>query len=664
LHAGKVILIDEAHNLIETINQLHSAELSVPQIDAAAAAIAAYMRRYQTQLSGKNLYYINILSAVLAKVRKVLCPKAPKAAPAVAAAAIPSAPAPSIDAAGAVGSKAISTTTAATSSSTASSTAGTTTSSTLTVNDFLFKSGLDSVNLFKLKRHITETNLVNKIGGFAEAQARVTANAAGTVHIHGTAKGPAAFTAVVAALRCALELVLCLTNIEGDGRIFLLNIAPSAGSTSTAAQSTASSTTATVSGVTNVGTSCEKTATPPSVRYLMLNPSVHFASIVAQARSVVLLGGTMQPFSYFTSLLFPTVPRERLRLLSCEHVVPASQVGAMIVPYAEVDGAYSTGTSGGHASLPGTQHKRVTFEFTYDKRLQLEMTNALFAALVEICVNTPGGVVVFCTSFQYLDSLLTRWRSSRMLPKLDAIKRVLAESRASSSNTSTGTEEDGAVGCSGDTAWEGYKQQIEKNPVEGALLFSVINGKLSEGINFSDQLARCVVVVGLPYPDVRDPVLQEKMRYVSAQDTAGASGPARVGGTSVPGGSVSGSGATAMVSASSSGGSVSPAGRRLCESICMKAVNQSIGRAIRHVRDYACVVLLDRRYQQEQFRSLLPAWILRSVRSAVSHSGGGSGGSVSSAGGAGYGKQTAGAEGESVSLGKGLKDFFALQQHK
>jgi chromosome transmission fidelity protein 1 len=287
------------------------------------------------------------------------------------------------------------------------------------VNDFLFKSGLDSVNLFKLKRHITETNLVNKIGGFAEAQARVTANTTGMVHIHGTAKGPAVFTAVVAALRCALELVMCLTNTEGDGRIFLLSIAPAAVSTSAAAQSTASSTAtgiATGPATTAAGTAGEKIATAPSVRYVMLNPSVHFAPIVAQARSVVLLGGTMQPFTYFTSLLFPTVPRERLRLLSCEHVVPASQVGAMIVPYAEVDGASSSACSGGHACLPGTTHRRVNFEFTYDKRLQVEMTNALFAALVEICANTPGGVVVFCTSFQYLDTLLPRWRSSRMLP--------------------------------------------------------------------------------------------------------------------------------------------------------------------------------------------------------------------------------------------------------
>jgi hypothetical protein len=41
----------------------------------------------------------------------------------------------------------------------------------------------------------------------------------------------------------------------------------------------------------------------------------------------------------------------------------------------------------------------------------------------------------------------------------------------------------------------------------------------------------------------------------------------------------------------------------------MKAVNQCIGRAIRHQNDYAAMILLDKRYQAQHVRMALPAWI-------------------------------------------------------
>ena len=41
----------------------------------------------------------------------------------------------------------------------------------------------------------------------------------------------------------------------------------------------------------------------------------------------------------------------------------------------------------------------------------------------------------------------------------------------------------------------------------------------------------------------------------------------------------------------------------------MKAVNQSIGRSIRHARDYASIVLVDQRYARSSVREKLPDWI-------------------------------------------------------
>ena len=49
---------------------------------------------------------------------------------------------------------------------------------------------------------------------------------------------------------------------------------------------------------------------------------------------------------------------------------------------------------------------------------------------------------------------------------------------------------------------------------KGALLFAVIGAKLSEGLNFADDLARGVVIVGLPFANLGSPELKERLKYV------------------------------------------------------------------------------------------------------------------------------------------------------
>lgn len=108
--------------------------------------------------------------------------------------------------------------------------------------------------------------------------------------------------------------------------------------------------------------------------------------------------------------------------------------------------------------------------------------------------------------------------------------------------------------------------------INGAIIFSVIGGRLSEGMNFSDDLGRCILVVGLPFPNKSNPDLIEKMNYLNKQSGSSASSD-------------------------------------YYENICIKAVNQSIGRAIRHINDFATVLLLDSRFHRQNIVRKLPEWL-------------------------------------------------------
>lgn len=51
----------------------------------------------------------------------------------------------------------------------------------------------------------------------------------------------------------------------------------------------------------------------------------------------------------------------------------------------------------------------------------------------------------------------------------------------------------------------------------GAVIFAVCRGKLSEGLDFSDDAARSVVLVGIPYPMFFDPKTILKRHYLDSK---------------------------------------------------------------------------------------------------------------------------------------------------
>ncbi|CAM9905430.1 unnamed protein product, partial [Ectocarpus sp. 12 AP-2014] len=358
----------------------------------------------------------------------------------------------------------------------------------------------------------------------------------------------------VSALQTVEAFLDALTNASRDGRVLATFGGQEVGGRSSSRDS--------VGGSGGRGATAGKNTTQdeeePSVKFLMLNPAVHFDEIVQKARAMVLVGGTMQPTGDLVRQLFSSVEPSRVEVFSCGHVIPRENLLPLCV---------SKGPSG------------KTFNFTFHRRGTDEQLDELGRLMTNVCKLVPGGVVCFLASYGYLDQVLQRWKASGTLRQLNKLKSVFSEPR-SAKDVDAVLREFSLAARAG--AWKPTTSGGGgggSSSSGGALLLSVVGAKMSEGINFSDDLARCVVMVGLPYPDKRDAELKQKMAYL---DEASPSSRGR-------------------------------AGREYYSSICMRAVNQSIGRSIRHAGDYASILLVDERYKDDQVVRLLPGWIAERV---------------------------------------------------
>ncbi|NXW79524.1 DDX11 helicase, partial [Hirundo rustica] len=493
----QVVIIDEAHNLIDTITCIHSAEISGSQLCCAHSQLSQYMERYRKRLKAKNLMYIKQILYLLQQFVAMLGGNVNQNP----------------------GCQAVSQT-------------GTVLKS---INDFLFQSQTDNINLFKVQRYCEKSLISRKLFGFVERYGgpasavktnKENQKLAGlqnfllTLQQGSDKEGDPPLEAEHDQLRTASPLMQiegflsALTNANQDGRVILNR---------------------------------QGTVGQSSLKFLLLNPAVHFAKVVEECRAVIIAGGTMQPVADFREELLYCAGVDPVRIVefSCGHVIPPENILPIIL-----------------CSGPSNQQ----LEFTYQTRDLPQMMDETGRVLCNLCNVIPGGVVCFFPSYEYEKQVYGHWEKTGLLSRLAAKKKIFQEPKKANQVEQVLVEYAKCIKRCSQTGGQ----------MTGALLLSVVGGKMSEGINFSDDLGRCVIMVGMPYPNIRSPELQEKMTWLDkTRHRAADQAPSRV----------------------------------LIENLCMKAVNQSIGRAIRHQKDFASVLLLDHRYARPAIFNKLPQWI-------------------------------------------------------
>jgi chromosome transmission fidelity protein 1 len=287
------------------------------------------------------------------------------------------------------------------------------------------------------------------------------------------------------------------------------------------------------------------------------------------------------------------------------------------------------------------------------------MIHELGRALLQLCEIVPDGVVVFFGSYAYLDSVCSLWKKASsdgnggksVWEEMQQRKAIFVEpssNAAGSSNTANPaskqpmtsfssaptttsrhtTSTSSAKPPSSDTILQAYTSHIlspSRND-NGAVLLAVIGGSLSEGINFSDRLGRCVVVVGLPFPNASGGEWKARLEHVGmkAVETTRrelaieVERKAGIGGIELgdEGAAQSATAVSAVqdLSAMQAKEIAEKAKREFYTNTCMRSVNQSVGRAIRHQNDWASILLFDGRWEKrKELREKLPGWIQRSL---------------------------------------------------
>ncbi|KAI7884155.1 uncharacterized protein EV154DRAFT_428012 [Mucor mucedo] len=202
-----------------------------------------------------------------------------------------------------------------------------------------------------------------------------------------------------------------------------------------------------------------------------LNPGIIFKDMTDTTRSVILTSGTLSPLNTFASELETDFEVR----LEANHVIDKSHVWVGGIPQGP-----------NRVSLKGIYSNWESFHFQDD----------LGEAICEIAESVPFGVLCFLPAYNTLDKLMHRWKLTKLYNRLAAKKMIFIEPRGSDK-----VEFENTIGAF-------YKQidavnlQPDDEGRDGAIFFAVFRGKVSEGIDFSDNYCRAVVTIGIPYPAV------------------------------------------------------------------------------------------------------------------------------------------------------------------
>ncbi|CAI5438114.1 unnamed protein product [Caenorhabditis angaria] len=263
-----------------------------------------------------------------------------------------------------------------------------------------------------------------------------------------------------------------------------------------------------------------------------MSPALSFVDAFSQSRSVILASGTLCPMDTLKTEL----GMEFKQQMEGSQVISKDRIFAAVLPVG-----------------PGGNRIQCTYRHTSDENSPFY--SELGAIIQFVCSNISAGILCFLPSYRVLDQLKNHLEKSSRMKSIESKKVVLCEPRRSSELAQVMLEYDKAIA----------QPKYFGPTINGALMFAVFRGKVSEGIDFADDRARVVISVGIPFPSSTDELVTAKRIYNDENSkTLGILN-----------------------------------GEEWYVTQAYRALNQALGRCLRHKNDWGAMLMIDERLERQ-----------------------------------------------------------------
>jgi regulator of telomere elongation helicase 1 len=264
-------------------------------------------------------------------------------------------------------------------------------------------------------------------------------------------------------------------------------------------------------------------------------------------RSVILTSGTLSPLDSFAlELRLPFHIK-----LENPHIIKSNQIWLGIVD------------KGPRGNILNSN---------YNNRQNEIYLEELGSSIINWARIIPHGLLVFFPSYSILQIAITYWTNNKTqnnnylstIEKIEKYKATVIEPKQSKDFQA---------------AMEKFHAQINlDSSSSGCIFFAVCRGKVSEGLDFADKAGRAVLITGIPYPALNDAKVILKRQFLDEN-----------------------------IKVNHKNNTLS--GSQWYSQEACRAINQAIGRVIRHKEDYGAIILADQRFLAPNQQNSLSAWL-------------------------------------------------------